>query len=195
MYRSGPPVLSSYRVATLPNDEQLAVGWQYATTGGPPKLIHLDLFQVINGTPYKLISNIVGQTVEPDLYEIPVPPGSWMVRATPENDAGFGTGVNSPVVAVKNPCPTATLCATVSPAASLSTVRLAAQGMVHGGVQNTPIMQWPHLQQWRFAGAASDPAARGLHVSRTQMLSDLWLQATAPINGGYAMTPWSNWGT
>ncbi|MBV8951475.1 MAG: hypothetical protein JOZ99_11410, partial [Actinobacteria bacterium] len=39
------------------------------------------------------------------------------------------------------------------------------------------------------------PAARQLHVSRTQILSDLWLLATAPLNGGFAMTPWSNWGT
>jgi hypothetical protein len=30
-------------------------------------------------------------------------------------------------------------------------------------------------------------------VSRTQILSDLWNSWTAPNNGGYALTPWSDW--
>ncbi len=192
-YGSGPPVLSSYSVSALPSDEQLTLSWHYATTGGRPNLLHLDLYQVINGAPVRLVSNIVGHIVEPDTYMIPVPPGVWMVRATPENKAGFGTGVNSPFVTVRNPCPAAVLCARVSPSPFPSVVRLAAQGMAHGGVQNSPVMQWLSLQAWRFAGSQSDSPARALHVSRTQVLSDLWLQATAPLNGGYAQTPWSNW--
>ena len=48
-------------------------------------------------------------------------------------------------------------------------------------------------RQWRFSGSSSDPAVRGVHASRTQILSDLWNDTTAPGNGGDARTPWSNW--
>ncbi|MBV8951477.1 MAG: hypothetical protein JOZ99_11420, partial [Actinobacteria bacterium] len=121
-------------MSAVPGDQALALSWQYATTGGRPKLLHLDFFQMVNGAPVKVASNIVGQTVEPDTYTIPAGPGAYMVRATPENDAGFGTGINSAVVNIVNACGVADICAHITTASAPSKISLVAQGMHNGGV-------------------------------------------------------------
>jgi hypothetical protein len=174
----------------VPGDELLLVSWR---TLSPSSLrtLNLDLYQLENGVSQRVASTMVGNTVEPNSYTIPVPPGTWDVRATPENAAGFGPESDAPAVTVGNPCSAAELCAHVSSAPSSTNVRLAGQGFLDG-VDSASQARALDPRQWRLAG--QDAAARSIGVQRTQVLSDLWNNATAPSNGGFARTPWSDWG-
>src|SRR4051812_31117068 len=127
-----PLGLTSLSAAMAPGDQQLVVSWRYATTGPPATSLALDLYNVEGGARVKVSSSVIGRTVEPDSYAIPLPVGTWMVIATPRNASGGGPGTASPAVRITNPCPTATLCARVSTAATPVKVRLAAQGFLSG---------------------------------------------------------------
>ncbi|MBV9951291.1 MAG: hypothetical protein JO291_05040 [Acidimicrobiia bacterium] len=193
------PRLASLSVARVKGDELISVRWSEEPAHARYTRMHLELLRVTASGRDVVNATIVGHTVEPTAYTIPVSPGRWAVRATPENETGFGPGVTSAVVTVTNPCPTATICTQVTASRRPSTLRLAGQGFLlslSGGrskLQATSQVTALAPQQWRFSGASSDQAARSLDVSRMQILSDLWNDATAPGNGGFALTPWSDW--
>jgi hypothetical protein len=195
---TGPPAaLAGFSVGVVPSEQVLAVSWRYAAASPAVTRLHLELFSVVSGDRYLVAAVIVGQTVEPTTYTIPAPVGTWVVRATPENARGFGPASTSAPVAVHDPCPSTTLCVSVSPSATAPLVRLAGQGFLLGVARDTAGAAAAHVaelgpRQWRFSGATDDVAARRLGVSRVQILSDLWNDATAPAHGGYARTPWSD---
>jgi hypothetical protein len=184
--------LASFDVAAAPGDQALSVAWRYDSTRDFVSKLHLDLFRIVNGDRVRVASNIIGHTVEPDAYTIPVSPGDWLIRATPENAAGFGDARESGVVTVTNACFSATLCARVSPTSSAGTVRLVGQGFL-AGVKTSADIEALNPKQWRFSGDEHDATVKSLGASRTQILSDLWNSATVGTNAGYARTPWSDW--
>ena len=193
------PALSSFQVRPATSDQKLALSWSEDPGHATYTILHLELFQVIDGDPVKTGATNIGNTVESNTTSIPVHPGTWVVRATPENRTGFGRAVTSARVKVTNACPTATVCATVSSLADVSTVRLVGQGFLlgltdwSGKLNNADRVKALAPRQWRFSGPVSDPAAKGLDVSRMQILSNLWNSWTAPGNNGNALTPWSDW--
>ncbi len=181
----------------VPGDQQLGLTWKYATTGTPATELQLDLYSVDGKTPVKYRSVVVGHTVEPDSYLIPILPGTWMVVATPRNSWGAGPATASGAVPVGNSCATATMCVHLSAPATPTKVRLAAQGFLSGteysvatyGAKVTALRP----QSWRLAWGEASHSARQVGAAPMQVLSTLWEQVTAPQHGGYAMTPWSNW--
>ncbi|MCU1428686.1 MAG: carbohydrate-binding protein [Actinomycetia bacterium] len=195
---AAPLALASFGVTLVPGRQEATLTWRYAPDSAPARVLHLDLYSVVRGVSYRSASTIIGQTVEPHTYTIPLPAGSWSVRATPENAWGFGPG-STGTVTVTNPCRAADLCARVSTSAAPVPVRLAAQGFLLGVTDGAGQLLNPTKvaqlapRQWRFSGATSNAAAAGLGVSRMQILSDLWNSATAPGHSGYAQTPWSDW--
>src|SRR4051794_3823252 len=191
-----PDKLASFTVAMVPGDQLLAVTWRYATTGAPATALNLDLYWG-EGTPARVASTVVGRTLEPDTYTFPVSVGTWMLVATPRNAAGGGFGTASAVVRVTSTCATATICTLIS-SSSDAPVRLVGQGFLHGAesaAQPATRAKVAALtpKQWRLSWRDADAAARTFGVSRTEVISDLWNSWTAPGNGGYARTPWSNW--
>jgi hypothetical protein len=175
------PSLTSFSARPAPGDEQVVLSWIYATTTPPARQLHLDLYQVVGGRGAKWGSTVIGRTVEPDRYSIPVFPGTWVVKATPRSDAGFGPEVSSGPVRVGRPCVGATLCARVSLSGRSAgkRVKLAGQGFLHGvddgaGALRASV-QPLRPRQWRYAGRSADARAGRLRVQRrTQVLSDLW---------------------
>lgn len=198
---TGPPhALAAFHVSVMPGQEKLQLQWSYATTSPHVDELNLALYTVVRGVPYIVARTAVGNTVEGDTYTIPMPVGSWLVKATPQNNAGYGPESTSPVMTVTNPCHGGDLCVTATPVSHPATVRLAGEGFLlsaptsGGKLRNASAVTPLDPRQWRFSGSSSDPGVRGVHASRTQILSDLWNNTTAPGNDGYARTPWSNWG-
>jgi hypothetical protein len=197
--RAPRPALASFQVRATTNDQLLDVRWSEDPSHTTYTVLHLELFKVSGGRLLPQGAVNIGNTVEPSSYRIPVPRGTWVVRATPENRSGFGRQLTSPQIWVNNPCPTATVCAQVTTVPDPAPVRLAGQGFLlsltdwFGNLRNAGQVRSLAPRQWRFSGAVSDPAAKGLSVSRTQILSNLWNSWTAPGNGGHALTPWSDW--
>lgn len=192
--QAAKPELTSFRVAPAGATEQLALSWSYGTA--PVTRLHLDLYSIAAGNAVRLGSTIVGNTVEPRSYSIPVPPGTWAVRATPENASGFGVGITSAAVTVRNSCASAGLCVTVTNPSRRVAIRLAGQGFLNGTSSWTTSRISSALtplapKQLRAAGSAAHARAAQVHASSTQVLSDLWNNATARF--GYAQTPWSDW--
>src|SRR5947207_4384256 len=107
-----PPALTLFKVTAAPWKEEIYVSWSYSPA--PVTGLHLELYQVAGGRAVEVGRTIVGNTVEPRRYTIPVPPGTWAVRATPENAAGFGVGITSAPVTVRDSCAPAGLCVMVT---------------------------------------------------------------------------------
>ena len=93
---TGPPhALAAFRVSVVPNDEALQLQWSYNAASPHVDELNLGLYTVVKGVPYLVARTAVGNTVEGDTYTIPMPVGSWMVKATPQNNAGYGPEASS----------------------------------------------------------------------------------------------------
>ena len=168
--------------------------WAYSTLGIGADRLQLELHSVAANGAMSYVSGVtVYRNVEPNEYVIPVLPGRWAIRAVALNAAGGAPANVTAPITITNSCGDVELCARVT-ADGARPVRLLGQGFQHG-LPSTNAAQLEPLEPklWRIAGRAMDTAARELGGTRMQLLSDLWMMATGPANGGFAATPWSNW--
>ncbi len=196
---AGPLPLAGFWAAAAPGDEAIEMGWQYAAGGPRAEAVRILLFEVReDGTQVEVNSALVRRGLLPDTYRVAVEAGRWRVSAAPESASAGGARSFSPIITVASRCSGAAICAEVGTQLAPK-VSLVGQGLLLGLVDDQGRVPSPSLvaplrvKQWRFAFRDADAVARTYQVSRTQVLSELWTDATAPSNGGYARTPWSDW--
>ncbi len=189
-----PPALARLTASEIGTTQTLRVQWAYSTLGIGADRVQLGLHRVEPNGALTYVNGVtMYRTVEPDELVLPVLPGRWAVRAVPLNAAGGGPATITPPVTVTNSCGDVDVCVRVT-ADDARPVRLLGQGFSHG----LPTSQTARISElqpklMRISGRAMDTAARALGGQRMQLLSDIWQQSTAPHNGGFATTPWSNW--
>lgn len=183
---------SAVRLTTDGIDNQLTLSWTPSSAGPSAEKYNVGVFEGSGPSLHQV--GAVSCQAPCDSLPIQATPGSTTsadVIAT--NAVGLATPVWGTAVQVPQPCPFA--CVTVAGASPGGPFQHPSDGfLAPGGPANAGTLA---PEQWRTNAAtlAAMPAAdlasiRGATI--TEILSDDWIR-THNV-GGYAITPWSNWG-
>lgn len=197
-----PDAPTSAAASEVPGSDQLAVTWAPATTGDAAAWFHVLTWDVTNpATPQYLSDRKCGMNCTSTVIDLLSSGHRYAVAVVAANAAGASRFIAASAgVEVDTGC-AVDACLTADATAPAGAEMHPGQGFVHGLTPATDPAQVAALRPswWRLnTGSAAAPTystfdtAHAAGARIMNLLSDDWLAATGPANGGFAEAPWTD---